>query len=110
MRYLYVRPSDALRRRLAVAAATEGRSLGRYCRRLIEQAPLRTGPGPGPETAPAEAGTVEVKVPLSDETHAALRVRAAQLDVSLAQLGLALLAARAPDLTEVATAILLDDH
>lgn len=108
MRYLYVRPSDALRRRLAVAAATEGRSLGRYCRRLIEQAPLRAGPEPGPG-APAEAGTVEVKVPLSDETHAALRVRAAQLDVSLAQLGLDLLTARAPDLTEVATAILLDD-
>lgn len=83
-RYLFIRLSPELRRRIAIAAAHEEMVFGRYCRRVLEKWLVRGDGNAKPTAVEGESGPyTAMRIPASDGLHRAARVMAANLEVSV---------------------------
>lgn len=90
VRYLFVRMSPELKRRIAIAAAYDETSFGRYCRRALEKWMGVYGKNGGDISAvEGEIGSyVSMRVPVSENGGRDVRVIAARLGISANRLAI----------------------
>lgn len=107
-RWFFVRPSPELRRRIALAAATQDVTAGALCQRVIRTWLDDANRGPLPETAhgPFKCS----KLPTSETTHRKARLLAAELDIPISTLLVRILDARMPYEVELLAAAMTGEH
>lgn len=105
MRDLFPRLSAPTRRRVALAAASEGMHATAYCKRLVDQWLTRL-----PLTLPpvAAEGPVATRVAISDSAHRTLRLFAAEHEVSLGALVTRIVTAYAPMAVDTLVRVMQD--